>query len=176
MPAGKPQAADNQAIPFNTMTVVCVETCKIACRFHVGRQNNHEVQAMSIKGGCFCGRIRYEITAPLGSGRCCHCSRCRKAFSGSGSAYSEIEPGSFSWVSGEENLSQYETCSGWGLCFCKTCGTTLCGTHEGHVHGVTLGSVDGDPGVEIEMHIFVGSKAPWDHIGGTAPQFAEFPE
>jgi hypothetical protein len=25
------------------------------------------------------------------------------------------------------------------------------------------------------MHIFVGSKAPWDHIGGDAPQFEEFP-
>ena len=64
---------------------------------------------------------------------------------------------------------------GWGLCFCGICGTTLGGTHEGQVHGVTLGSVDGDPGVEIEMHIFVGSKAPWDHIGGTAPQFDEAP-
>ena len=29
----------------------------------------------------------------------------------------------------------------------------------GEVHGVTLGCVDGDPGVEIEMHIFVGSRA-----------------
>jgi hypothetical protein len=35
--------------------------------------------------------------------------------------------------------------------------------------------VDGDPGVQIEMHIFVGSKAPWDHIGGHAPQYQEFP-
>jgi len=25
------------------------------------------------------------------------------------------------------------------------------------------------------MHIFVDSKAPWDHIGGSAPQFAQFP-
>jgi hypothetical protein len=40
---------------------------------------------------------------------------------------------------------------------------------------VTLGSVDGDPGVRIEMHIFVGSKAAWDHIGGDAPQFPELP-
>jgi hypothetical protein len=39
------------------------------------------------------------------------------------------------------------------------------------VHGVTLGTVDGDPGVEIGMHIYVASKAPWDHIGGDAPQF-----
>jgi hypothetical protein len=43
------------------------------------------------------------------------------------------------------------------------------------VHGVTLGSVDGDPGVEIGMHIFVGSKAPWDHLGGDAPRYDAFP-
>lgn len=84
-------------------------------------------------------------------------------------------PGSFSWVDGEENLTAYEAAPGSGLCFCRSCGTTLCGTYEGTVHGVTLGSVDGDPGVQIEMHIFVDSRAPWDHIGGNAPQFPEFP-
>jgi len=130
---------------------------------------------MLLTGGCFCGRVRYQIGSPLGAGRSCHCSRCRKAFSGSGSAYAEVAPGSFSWVSGEENLTRYESAPGYGLCFCQTCGTTLCGIHEREVHGVTLGSVDGDPGVKIEMHIFVASKAPWDHIGGDAPQFAEHP-
>jgi hypothetical protein len=78
-------------------------------------------------------------------------------------------------VSGEDALTQYESAPGWGLAFCTACGTTLCGTHDGAVHGVTLGSVDDDPGVEIAMHIFVGSKAPWDHIGGPAPQYLEFP-
>lgn len=58
--------------------------------------------------------------------------------------------------------------------FCSNCGSTLCGLHDGEVHGLTLGCIDGDPGVEIEMHIFVDSKAPWDHIGGPARQFAEF--
>ncbi|MFL9458892.1 GFA family protein [Tolypothrix bouteillei VB521301_2] len=130
---------------------------------------------MALTGGCFCGRVRYQIDSPLRSGRSCHCSRCRKAFSGAGSAYAEVEPGSFSWLSGDENLTFYETMPGWGLCFCPTCGTTLCGTADGKVHGVTLGSVDGDPGVEIEMHIFVGSKATWDRIGGDAPQYLEFP-
>lgn len=148
--------------------------CRRSSRLLVVMRSKGDV--MPIKGSCFCGQIRYEVSAPLQRGRCCHCSRCRKAFSGSGSAYAEIEPDSFFWVSGQENLSQYETTSGWGLCFCKICGTTLCGIHDGKVHGVTLGSVDGDPGIEIEMHIFVDSKAPWDHIGGTAPQFAKFPE
>lgn len=61
------------------------------------------------------------------------------------------------------------------MCFCRTCGSTLCGTRDGQVHGVTLGGVDGDPGVAIEMHLFVDSRAPWDHIGGDAPRFSGFP-
>jgi hypothetical protein len=129
----------------------------------------------SVSGGCFCGRVRYEVSSPLLAARSCHCSRCRKAFSGSGSAYAEALPGSFSWRSGEENVTVYESSAGWGFCFCRTCGTTLCGMHWGEVHGVTLGSVDGDPGVRIQMHIFVGSRAPWDEIGGDAPQYAELP-
>ena len=59
------------------------------------------------------------------------------------------------------------------MAFCSKCGTTLCGMISDQVHGVTLGSVDSDPGVQIEQHIFVGSKAPWDHIGGNAPQYDE---
>ena len=131
--------------------------------------------AATLEGGCFCGRVRYRITSPLASGRSCHCSRCRKAFSGAGSAYAEVAPGSFSWVTGESDLTRYESAAGWGLAFCRHCGTTLCGVHQGRVHGVTLGSVDGDPGVRIGMHLFVGSKAPWDEIGGDAPQHDEFP-
>ena len=129
----------------------------------------------SLEGGCFCGRVRYGLTAPLRDGRSCHCSRCRKAFSGAGSAYAEVEPGSFAWLQGEDDLTRFESGPGWGLYFCSHCGTTLCGFAGKSIHGITLGSVDGDPGVEIEMHIFVDSKAPWDHIGGSAPQFAEGP-
>lgn len=130
---------------------------------------------MHLTGGCFCGKVRYKIDGPLGAARSCHCSRCRKAFSGSGSAYAEIFPGSFFWTAGEDNLTFYESSPGWGLCFCRTCGTTLAGIHDGKVHGITLGAIDGDPGVQLKMHIFVGSKAAWDHIGGDTPQYTEFP-
>jgi hypothetical protein len=36
--------------------------------------------------------------------------------------------------------------------------------------------VNGDPGVEIAQHIFVGSKAPWEVIPEGAPIFAEGPD
>jgi hypothetical protein len=125
-----------------------------------------------LEGGCFCGKVRYQIDGRLGRASACHCSRCRKAFSGPASAYAEIAGGSqLSWASGEDELTEYAAATGWGLLFCRSCGSTLCGTFEGKVHGVTLGTLDGDPGVQIEAHTFVGSKAAWDHIGGSAPQF-----
>jgi len=130
---------------------------------------------MSVSGECFCGGVKYEIQGALNDARSCHCSRCRKVFGGAASAYAEVEAGKFSWVAGQEKLTVYEPAPGWGLCFCSLCGSTLCGVHEGQVHGVTLGSVNGDPGVALERHIFVGSKAPWDVIGGDTPQFNEAP-
>lgn len=128
-----------------------------------------------IEGECFCGTVRYQIDGLLVNARSCHCSRCRKAFSGAASAYAELaDAESFKWVSGENNLQLYISQQNWGLAFCKTCGTTLCGIHLGNVHGVTLGSVNGDPGVEITADIFVGSEGPWDHIGGSAPQYEKW--
>ena len=129
-----------------------------------------------IEGGCFCGKIRYKIDGKLQNTRACHCSKCRKVFSGAGSTYAEVEPtASFKWVSGKSELSRYSSIPDWYVGFCSICGSTLCGFHKDKVHGIALGSVDGDPGVEIEMHLFVGSKAPWDHIGGNAPQYDERP-
>lgn len=128
--------------------------------------------AQTVEGGCFCGTIRYAVDGGLCNARSCHCSRCRKAFNGASSAYAEIAPeATFRWLTGADALQRYEAAPGWGMAFCSRCGTTLCGWFEDRIHGITLGSVDGDPGVTIEQHIFVGSKAPWDHIGGTAPQY-----
>lgn len=106
--------------------------------------------------------------------RACHCSQCRKAFNGASSAYAPLSDASrFVWVQGEEKLTKHIGSHGWGLAFCSVCCSTLCGIFYDKVHGVTLGCVDGDPLVEIEMHLFVGSKAPWDYIGGSAPQYEE---
>ena len=115
-----------------------------------------------ITGGCICGAVTYEIAEPLRDARSCHCSRCRKTFSGQASAYAEVVPESFRWTAGEDVLTSYDVGNSMGLSFCSRCGSTLCGTYAGDVHGVTLGCVDGDPAVEIGMHIFVGSKAAWE--------------
>lgn len=126
-------------------------------------------------GECFCGSIKYEIDGPLANARSCHCSRCRKAFSGAGSVMSQVKPGTFRWIQGEDLLKTYANKQGVGLAFCDVCGTTLCGQYNGVVFGVTLGTLNGDPDVKIGEHIFVGSKASWDEICGSAPQYDERP-
>lgn len=100
---------------------------------------------------------------------------CRKAFSAQASAYAQLDPEQFAWVSGQHLLTRYQSQSGFGLQFCSQCGSTLCGTYHGEIHGVTLGCVDGDPDVEIGMHIFVGSKATWETIPEGIPQYDAWP-
>ena len=130
---------------------------------------------MAITGECFCGDVTYRIDGQLRDARSCHCSRCRKAFSAQASAYAEVAPGTFEWLSGEQLLSTYEGSQGFGLRFCSRCGSTLCGIYEGEVHGVTLGCVNGNPDVEIGMHIFVGSKAAWEVLPEGIVRFEEGP-
>ncbi|MBF0194025.1 MAG: GFA family protein [Magnetococcales bacterium] len=130
---------------------------------------------MPITGECFCGSVKYEIMGSLHNARSCHCSRCRKAFSSQASAYALVETGEFTWVSGEEHLTTYSSQQDYGLKFCKICGSTLCGIYKGEVHGVTLGCVNGDPEIEIGVHIFVGSKAKWEKMPSDVVQFQEGP-
>jgi len=130
---------------------------------------------MAITGECFCGAITYSVSGKLRDARSCHCSRCRKAFSSQASAYALVNSDEFEWLTGDDLLTSYASAQGYGLQFCSVCGSTLCGVHEGVVHGITLGCVNGDPKVEIGRHIFVGSKATWEVIPNGVTTFNEGP-
>ena len=128
---------------------------------------------MPITGECFCGEVTYAVSGTLHDARSCHCSRCRKAFSSQASAYALVEPQEFSWLSGEHLLTSYVGQHGFGFQFCSRCGSKLCGIHNGAVHGVSLGNVNGDPEVALSRHIYVGSKAGWETIPDGVPQYEE---
>jgi hypothetical protein len=126
-----------------------------------------------ITGECFCGEVTYQVDGKLRDARSCHCSRCRKAFSAQASACALVEPQEFHWLTGEDLLTSYVGQHGFGYQFCRQCGSTLCSVHHGAVHGLALGCVNGDPGVELARHIYVGSKASWETIAVGIPQFIE---
>lgn len=128
-----------------------------------------------IKGGCLCGKVRYEITSPFIDADHCHCSMCRRQHGAAFSTYAEFNTDDFKWVSGEEYVKTYETSAGAGWCFCTECGSSLAATDKGRLSMVSLGTVEGDPGIKPELHIFVGSKARWHEIYDDLPQFDERP-
>ena len=130
---------------------------------------------VSIKGGCLCGRVRYKINGPLFNADNCHCSMCRRQHGAAFSTYADFNPADFTWTSGEDSVKVYETSSGAGWCFCRECGSSLAGSQKGRITSITLGTVEGDPGIKPECHIFVGSKAPWYEINDDLPQFDKRP-
>lgn len=129
----------------------------------------------AIKGGCLCGKVRYQIAGPLLGADHCHCSKCRRQHGAAFATYAGFNPGAFQWISGEEHVKVYEAASGAGWCFCSECGSSLAGTEEGRISSVALGTVEGDPGIRPALHIFVGSKAEWYEINDDLPQFEERP-
>lgn len=130
---------------------------------------------MAITGECFCGEVSYQLDGALGDATSCHCSRCRKAFNAQASASALVDASQFRWLSGEELLTSYVGEHGYGLQFCQLCGSTLCTIYRGEVFQLSLGCVNGDPDIEIGQHIFVGSKATWEHLPENIVKFKEGP-
>ncbi len=86
-----------------------------------------------------------------------------------------LDPDDFQWLSGEELLTSYINKAGVGVQFCRICGSTLCVVNNGVVEAITLATTNGDPEIEIGMHIYVGSKASWEVMPEGVVTFDEGP-
>jgi hypothetical protein len=128
-----------------------------------------------IRGSCYCGTIKYEIHGRLLMFANCHCPDCRKF---TGSAFSSVlvtESDGFKITSGEENLIPYQSSPGKHRCFCKTCGCHIFARAE-HRPGMVIvraGSLDDDPKMRPQCHIWVNHKAPWHDICDSIQQYPE---
>lgn len=127
----------------------------------------------TLQGSCLCGKVRYEVSSALSRISHCHCSMCRKVHGAAFGTYATVEPGGFRWAQGQEHVRSYRSSPGIARTFCGECGSTLQFVVDGHPPkiDITLGTLDGDPGVRPAYHIFVGSKAPWFEITDRLPQY-----
>jgi hypothetical protein len=133
----------------------------------------------TVGGSCLCGAVAYEIAGDLGGIRNCHCSRDRKARSSAYAADLDADPRDLRWIRGEELLATYklpESRCFW-TCFCRACGSSMPLEVPG-TGGVLVpgGSLDDDPGVREQLHMFCGSKAPWFEITDRLPRYDEYPQ
>ena len=129
-----------------------------------------------IRGSCLCGGVRFAVDGRISAIGMCHCSQCRKVSGTASNAVILTAAANVEWIEGEDLVTTWNKPSGWGATFCRVCGSPVPRTHpQGKICWVPVGVLDQDPGVKVERHIFVGSKACWDEIAGDAEQFDERP-
>ena len=141
----------------------------------------------AIRGSCLCGGVKFEIVGPLLRPLNCYCSLCRKQHGAAFRSRARVRRSDFRWLEGQELVSYYEATPGYRRGFCRVCGSPILNRAEPHsrlaiLHpptltefGIALATLDGDPCVRPESHIFVGSKAHWFEITDDLPQHAEMP-
>ena len=119
-----------------------------------------------LTGGCGCGAVRYEVTAPLVSAQYCHCTRCQRRTGAGASANARVEPGSFQVVQGEDRMRAWTPEGGAEKWFCGDCGSALFSRdpRDATRVGVRLGAFDEDPGIRPTVHQFVAYAAAWEPI------------
>ncbi len=130
----------------------------------------------TLTGGCGCGAVRFEITAPLLSAGYCHCTRCQRRSGTAASANARAEPGTVRIVQGEEELRTWAPPDGFEKAFCGRCGSALFSRPPGtgEYTGVRLGAIDGDPGIRPQSHAFVAYAAVWEPLPDDGlPRFPE---
>ncbi len=127
-------------------------------------------------GGCACGAVRFEISAPLLRARYCHCTRCQRRTGTAASASALAEPGSVRIVAGEDRLRTWSPAGGSAKVYCADCGGALFARKPDDPAGawVRLGAMDGDPGIRPTVRQFVAYAAPWEPIPEDGlPRFPE---
>jgi hypothetical protein len=126
-----------------------------------------------VQGSCCCGAVAFELAVPLTEMRHCHCSRCRKARSAAHATNVVAKQSALRWLRGEELVESFKPPDArfFTNCFCRHCGSKLPRVDPARAFAVVpAGSLDHDPGVRPQMHIFVGSKAPWHEITDALPR------
>ena len=130
------------------------------------------------EGSCLCGAIGYEISGEPVRMMNCHCNRCRLGRAAAHATNVFYKLDHFRWTRGETSVTEFKVPEArfHTVAFCSTCGAKVPRVSaERGVVVVPAGSLDTDPGLRAQAHIFVADKAPWFDITGSVPQFAALP-
>ena len=121
---------------------------------------------MTLRGGCLCGAVRFELDGPAEGIVACHCSQCRRwsghVWAGLNAGHVEIE-GPVTWYRSSETGERG---------FCPTCGSSLfwrtvaTGDTE-----ISAGTLDPPTGMRLLRHVWVGDKGDYHDIADGLPQF-----
>ena len=111
-------------------------------------------------GGCHCGRVRFEVTAPAKIDVLdCDCSVCRKV----GYLHLIVEDAQFKLLQGEESLALYTfNTHAAKHYFCSVCGVKSFYKPRSHPEGISVNVRCIDEGTIESMSIKPFNGRDWD--------------
>ncbi len=128
-------------------------------------------------GSCLCGAVRFEVDGEFEQFYLCHCEYCRKDTGSAHGANLFSSAATLKWTSGEDKVRQFDlpgTRHSKG--FCSTCGSALPKVQmNGKLLVVPAGSLNTEVRIRPDAHIFVSSRAGWDHDLEKVPGVAKLP-
>ena len=132
-----------------------------------------------INGSCLCGGVTFEFDHFTGPFELCHCNRCRKVSGAAFMAGVAAPRSAFRLLTGHELIKTYDapilkTPPAYRSCFCMRCGSPVPDpSGESQFIEIAAGTLDDDPRVKPDKHIFIEKKAPWHDIADALPQLDE---
>ncbi len=114
-----------------------------------------------LRGGCFCGTIRYEAGGQPFNETVCHCVDCRRAVGAVSVAWFTVSRGSFRFTNGVP--TSFRSSANVTRLFCGTCGTSLTYEHDGlpaEIDVVTA-SLDDPEAAPPKDHVEAASRPKW---------------
>lgn len=129
------------------------------------------MEAEVLRGGCFCGAIRYRIEGAPRVVSDCHCSMCRRV---SGAAFVTwltvlrervTLRGEPVWFASSETGSRG---------FCETCGTHVVArsAHYERYFDIPAGTLDEPDRVHPSRHVFAADRVGWHELDRSLPAHA----
>jgi hypothetical protein len=135
-------------------------------------------QPGTVTGSCLCGDVGFEVGGAINRLVHCHCSLCRRS---RGTAFASAllaAPERFRWTRGQDRVRSYRLPPPrtYRTDFCARCGSPVATLlSDFGIAMLPAGAIDTPLDGVQAVHIYVGSKAVWQEITDSAPQFAEMP-
>ena len=119
-----------------------------------------------MQGSCWCGGVRFAVSAPFVTVSFCHCTSCKRISGGVGTANGRARTEWIEVEQGRELLTTYQPDEGTAKTFCSRCGSNLFGGGwpDSEHSSVRLSAIDSGLEQRPEAHIFVRSVAEWETV------------
>ena len=127
----------------------------------------------AVTGGCFCGAIRYRVSAAPRDVCHCHCSICRRTTGAPYVTWATFPTSAFAFTAGTP--AEFRATQRAVRHRCAACGTALTFREDARPNSidVTVGSMDHPNAVVPAAHIWTSSQLAWLRLGDGLRRHAE---